>query len=188
MTVEETRLPGVVVITPTRYSDDRGAFLELWRARRYRAEAGLPEAFVQDNVSVSRRGVLRGLHYQWPSPQGKLVSVLAGRVFDVAVDIRRGAATFGQWVGMELSAETGRQLYVPEGFAHGFVALSREATVLYKCTAYYAPEAEHTIRWDDPALSIEWPIPTDVEDAPILSEKDAAAPTLAEMPDDALPD
>jgi len=188
MTVEKTRLPGVVAITPQRYRDERGAFEELWRAEGYAEAAGLPERFVQDNLSRSRPGVLRGLHYQWPAPQGKLVSVVAGRAFDVAVDLRRGAETFGRWVGVELSAETGRQLYVPEGFAHGFVALGAEtATVLYKCTAYYAPEAEHTLRWDDPAVGVEWPVPSGVEDAPILSAKDAAAPTLAETPDTALP-
>lgn len=175
MTVDTTRLPGVYILTPERYSDARGFFMETWQQARY-AEAGLPAQFVQDNLSQSKRGVLRGLHYQHPTPQGKLISVLQGRIFDVAVDIRRGAPTFGEWVGTELAAATGRQLYVPEGFAHGFVVLSDTALVHYKCTDYYAPAHEHTIRWDDPALAIAWPV-----DDPILSEKDAGAPTLDAM-------
>ena len=182
MTVEETNLPGVLAITPARYPDERGEFMEVWQQARY-ADAGLPERFVQDNVSRSKQGVLRGLHYQYPAAQGKLVSVWAGRVWDVAVDLRRGTPTFEAWMGMELSAETGRQLYVPEGCAHGFVALSDNAVVHYKCTAYYAPDQEHTIRWDDPQLAIEWPIAD-----PILSEKDAGAPTLAAMSPEDLPD
>lgn len=181
MNVVETELPGVRVVEPQRYPDDRGYFMELWHRERY-AAAGFPARFVQDNISRSRRHVLRGLHYQHPSPQGKLIGVLEGRVFDVAVDIRRGSPTFGAWVGETLSSENGRQLYVPEGFAHGFVVLSDTALVLYKCTAFYAPDCEHSIRWDDPALGIDWPV-----EAPILSEKDAAAPTLETLDEDALP-
>jgi dTDP-4-dehydrorhamnose 3,5-epimerase len=181
VTIEETKLPGVMIITPVQHADERGAFMELWQQSRY-AEAGLPTQFVQDNISRSKRRVLRGLHYQWPRPQGKLISVLAGRVFDVAVDIRRGAATFGQWVGVELSAENGRQVYVPEGFAHGFVVLSGEALVHYKCTAYYAPDSEHTIRWDDPTVAIDWP-----EEVPILSAKDAGASALDAIAHEHLP-
>lgn len=181
MRVQETDLPGALLIEPDRYQDERGYFMEMWQQARY-ADAGLPARFVQDNLSQSRRGVVRGLHYQWPTPQGKLVSVLQGRVFDVIVDVRRGAATFGRWLGVELSAETGRQLYVPEGFAHGFATLSAAALVHYKCTRPYAPGAEHTIRWDDPELAIDWPV-----DAPTLSDKDAAAPTLAATAPDTLP-
>lgn len=181
MTVEATALPGVLVIEPARYQDDRGYFMEVWQQTRY-GDAGVPTTFVQDNVSHSLQGVLRGLHYQWPHPQGKLLSVLRGRVYDVAVDIRQGAPTYGQWVGVELDAATGRQLYVPEGFAHGFVVLSAAALVHYKCTRPYAPECEHTIRWDDPALAIDWPV-----DTPILSDKDAAAPRLHDLDEAALP-
>lgn len=181
MNVRQTELSGVLVFEPRRYPDDRGYFMEVWHQKRY-ADADVPETFVQDNISRSRRHVLRGLHYQHPSPQGKLITVLEGRVFDVAVDIRRGAETFGTWVGEELSAENGRQLYVPEGFAHGFVVLSETALVHYKCTAFYAPDCEHSIRWDDPTIGIDWPV-----EAPILSDKDAAAPTVDELAEDALP-
>jgi dTDP-4-dehydrorhamnose 3,5-epimerase len=182
MTTEETQLPGVVVITPDRYGDDRGLFMEVWHKARY-GEAGVSERFVQDNVSRSQRGVLRGLHYQLaPSAQGKLVSVWSGRVWDVAVDLRADAPTFGEWVGIELSAANGRQLYVPEGCAHGFVALSEDAVVHYKCTSYYAPKHERTIRWNDPDIAVDWPV-----ESPMLSEKDAAAPLLAAMEDGDLP-
>lgn len=181
MTVRETTLPGVLVIEPERYRDDRGYFMEIWEQNRY-AESGLPTRFVQDNISCSKRGVLRGLHFQHPQPQGKLLSVLEGRVFDVAVDIRRGSPTFGDWTGEVLSAENGHQLYVPEGFAHGFVVQSATALVHYKCTDFYAPECEHSLRWDDPALAIDWP----VED-PIVSDKDTAAPTLETIDEKALP-
>ena len=174
MTVHELKLPGLLLFTPDVYGDDRGFFLETWNAARYR-EHGLDAGFVQDNVSYSTHGVLRGLHYQDPHPQGKLVMVLRGEIFDVAVDIREDAATFGTWEGVTLSAENKRQLYVPPGFAHGFVVTGEEALVHYKCTDYYHPEAEGTIRWDDPAIGVDWPVET-----PTLSEKDAAGTRLHE--------
>jgi dTDP-4-dehydrorhamnose 3,5-epimerase len=182
MKVIETELPGVLILEPRVFRDDRGYFVETWNASRY-AEAGLPERFVQDNLSYSTRGVLRGLHYQHPRAQGKLVSVLQGAVYDVAVDIRRGAPTFGRWVGVELSAENGRQLYVPEGFAHGFAVLGDEALFVYKCTAPYDPAGEGSILWDDPDLGIAWPLAT-----PRLSGKDAAAPRLRDVAPGRLPD
>lgn len=181
MRVLDTRLPGVVVVEPKVFRDERGSFLESWSLQRYR-DAGLPAEFVQDNVSVSRRGVLRGLHYQEPNPQGKLVSVLRGEVFDVAVDIRVGSPTFGRWVGYLLSEENARQLYVPEGFAHGFVVLSESATVSYKCTSYYDPASEGTVLWSDPAIGIEWPVRE-----PILSAKDRAGRLLHEIPAESFP-
>ncbi|WP_251963779.1 dTDP-4-dehydrorhamnose 3,5-epimerase [Salinibacter ruber] len=180
MTISETSLPGVRLIEPDVYTDDRGSFAELWNVRDY-GHHGLETAFVQDNLSRSREGVLRGLHFQNPRPQGKLISVLKGAVYDVVVDVRVGADTFGAWEGQVLSAESGRQLYVPEGFAHGFVATSGEVLFHYKCTDFYHPEADRTVRWDDPALGIDWP----TED-PILSAKDAGAPALEELPREAL--
>ncbi len=180
-----TDLPGVLILEPPVFRDDRGAFRETWRRERW-AAAGLPERFEQDNLSASRPGVLRGLHYQHPNPQGKLVSVLAGAVFDVAVDIRVGSPTFGRWVGVELSAENGRQLWVPPDFAHGFVvtAVGGDGVALfaYKCTTVYDPTAEGSIRWDDPAIGIAWPVAS-----PSLSPKDAGAPTLAEVAEGRLP-
>lgn len=175
MKVQELTLPGLRLIEPRIFRDERGQFLETWNQLRYR-EAGLPRTFVQDNVSWSTRGVLRGLHYQEPHAQGKLVSVLRGEVWDVAVDIRTDSATFGQWMGVTLSAENGRQLYIPEGFAHGFVVLSDGALLSYKCTDYYHPETERTIRWNDPEIGIGWP----VED-PILSAKDRAGEPLRSL-------
>ncbi|MCS3683900.1 dTDP-4-dehydrorhamnose 3,5-epimerase [Salinibacter ruber] len=180
MTISETSLPGVRLIEPDVYTDDRGSFAELWNVRDY-SHHGLEAAFVQDNLSRSREGVLRGLHFQNPRPQGKLISVLKGTVYDVVVDVRAEADTFGAWEGRVLSAESGRQLYVPEGYAHGFVATSGEVLFHYKCTDFYHPEADRGIRWDDPALAIDWP----TED-PILSAKDAGAPALEEMPREAL--
>jgi dTDP-4-dehydrorhamnose 3,5-epimerase len=179
--VRSTALPGVLVIEPKVFSDERGRFLESFNAARY-AEAGLSGAFVQDNVSHSRRGVLRGLHFQHPHDQGKLVSVAQGEVFDVAVDVRVGSPTFGQWVGEYLSGENGRQLYVPPGYAHGFFVTADDTIFTYKCTDYYAPSAERSVRWDDPALAIAWP----AREA-LLSPKDAAAPRLADVPRDHLP-
>lgn len=179
--VTEADLPGVLLIEPRRYSDERGYFQEIYQRARYTA-AGLPDQFVQDNLSFSKKGVLRGLHYQHPKGQGKLVSVLHGEVFDVAVDLRRGSPTFGRWQGLTLSAENGRQLYLPEGLAHGFVVTGRAALFQYKCTRPYAPDCEHTVAWDDPALGIDWPV-----GAPVLSEKDASAPRLDELPEAALP-
>jgi dTDP-4-dehydrorhamnose 3,5-epimerase len=177
MNVTETRLPGVLLIEAKRFHDERGYFLESWNERRYR-EAGIPGPFVQDNVSLSRKGVLRGLHYQRePHGQGKLVSVLRGEVFDVAVDLRAGSETFRQWVGVTLSAEDGRQLYIPEGFAHGFVVTREEAILAYKCTDVYHPETEETIRWDDPEIAIEWPV-----EQPILSEKDRQGKRMRDLP------
>jgi len=172
--ITETRLPGVLLIEPDVFGDHRGYFMESWNRRRY-GEAGLDRDFVQDNLSLSRRGILRGLHYQWPQPQGKLVQVLQGAVFDVAVDIRRGSPTFGQWVGYELSADNHLQLFVPEGFAHGFCVLSEQALFAYKCTDFYNPDTEHSLLWNDPDIGIEWPL-TD----PLLSDKDAAAAPLNE--------
>lgn len=176
MDVRQTELPGVVVFAPRVFADARGFFAETWHEARYRA-AGLDARFVQDNHSRSRRGVVRGLHFQEPQAQGKLVQALRGRVFDVAVDVRRGSPHFGRWVGVELSDDNHWQLWIPEGFAHGFMALSDEADVLYKCTAAYAPEHEHTIHWRDPDVAIAWPDPG-IE--PIVSPRDAAGTPLAQ--------
>jgi dTDP-4-dehydrorhamnose 3,5-epimerase len=178
--VIDTPLPGVKLIEPRVFGDARGFFLESWNARSF-ADAGLDLAFVQDNHSRSARGVLRGLHYQLANPQGKLVRVTQGAVFDVAVDIRRSSPHFGQWVGYELSAENHRMLWVPPGFAHGFLVLSETADFLYKCTALYDPPSDRGISWNDPAIGIAWPdMGTDVGGAPLLSAKDAAAPLLAD--------
>jgi len=173
MNVIETTLPGVLLIATRVFADDRGFFWESWRAERYEA-AGIPGPFVQDNVSISQRGVLRGLHFQNPRPQGKLVSALEGTVFDVAVDVRPDSPHFKRWVGVELTAGDGRQLWVPPGFAHGFCTLSERAVFAYKCSEIYVPEADGGIRWDDPEIGIEWPVRD-----PLLSPKDAALPTLA---------
>jgi dTDP-4-dehydrorhamnose 3,5-epimerase len=180
MKVIPTALPGVVLLHPRQFRDDRGCFFESFHEARY-AEAGLPSRFVQDNVSYSEPGVLRGLHYQLPNAQGKLVSVLSGEVFDVAVDLRKGSPTFGRWVGVTLSFENGRQLYIPEGFAHGFLVTGDCALFHYKCTTFYDPQSEHSLAWDDPAIGIDWPR-KDVR----LSPKDAAAPRLADVADDRL--
>jgi dTDP-4-dehydrorhamnose 3,5-epimerase len=181
MKVETTDLPGVIVLTPVVRSDARGSFHESWQLARY-ADAGLPATWVQDNVSRSRRGVLRGLHFQHPDAQGKLVSVLAGEILDVAVDIRRGSPDFGRGTSVTLSSENHRQLYVPPGFAHGFLVLSDEATVHYKCTEYYRPDQEQSLAWNDPRIRLGWPASD-----PILSPKDAAARRLDEFPEHALP-
>ena len=181
MKVVETSLPEVLIIEPKRFGDERGFFMETYQAERY-AGAGIPARFVQDNLSSSQRGVLRGLHFQHPDPQGKLVSVLQGEVFDVAVDIRRGSPTYGQWTGVVLSAENARQVWVPEGFAHGFCVLSETALFAYKCTRYYDRDAEAVIRWDDPAIGIDWPLAD-----PVLSAKDAVAPTLDSIDPNRLP-
>ena len=175
MKVSPTSLPGVLLIEPHVFADPRGFFLETWHQARYR-DAGLPDAFVQDNVSRSVRGSLRGLHFQEPQAQGKLVSVLEGRIYDVAVDVRVGSPGFGSWAAATLSEENHHQLYIPEGFAHGFCVVSESALVSYKCTRPYAPEAEHTLRWDDTAIGIPWPV-----DAPRVSAKDAAGRTLNEL-------
>jgi dTDP-4-dehydrorhamnose 3,5-epimerase len=172
MKVRTTTLPGVLIIEPQIYQDQRGLFFESYQAERYR-EAGLSAPFVQDNCSHSAKGVLRGLHYQLLHPQSKLVSVAAGEVFDVCLDIRRGSPTFGQWFSQTLSAHNHWQMFIPAGFAHGFCVTSEAAIFTYKCTNFYAPGDEYSIRWNDPALGIDWPI-----DSPLLSDKDALAPSL----------
>lgn len=177
MNVIKTPLPGVLVFEPDVFSDQRGFFLETYHQQRYQ-EAGIAEAFVQDNHSHSSQGTLRGLHYQLRHPQGKLVRVCSGEVFDVAVDIRRGSPHFGQWYGEYLSAKNNKQLYVPPGFAHGFCVLSQTADFMYKCTDFYDPTDERGVAWDDQNLGINWPI-----NAPILSTKDAALPKLSELTD-----
>ena len=166
----------VVLIEPKVFGDDRGFFLESFNQRAFDEATGTRHQFVQDNHSRSGRGVLRGLHYQIQNPQGKLVRVVNGAVFDVAVDMRKSSPTFGQWVGAELSADNHRQLWVPPGFAHGFLVLSSSADFLYKTTDYYAPEHERSVAWNDPAIGIEWP---DAGAAPTLSGKDANATSLA---------
>src|SRR5688572_7590607 len=174
--VTATALPEVLLIEPRVFQDDRGFFLETYNESRF-AEHGIPQRFVQDNHSRSARNVLRGLHFQEPNPQGKLLRVVRGAVFDVAVDIRKGSPTFGKWFGVELSEENQRMLWVPEGFAHGFWVLRDDTDVLYKCTALYQPAAEQSILWNDPEIGIAWP-----EGDPILSAKDAAAPRLSKAP------
>ena len=171
----ETSLPCVIRIEPRIFSDERGFFMETWQARRFH-DVGIDADFVQDNFSHSSKGTLRGLHYQVQQPQGKLVRVVSGEVFDVAVDLRKSSPAFGQWVGEVLSAENKNQLWVPPGFGHGFLVLSETAEFEYKCTDYYAPEFERSIRWDDPDIGIVWPL-VDGEQ-PTLSSKDAAAPLL----------
>lgn len=168
----ETPLPGVILIEPKLHSDDRGSFMETYHAERF-AAAGIADRFVQDNHSHSRRGVLRGLHYQEPQPQGKLVRCTRGALFDVAVDIRRGSPQFAKWYGVELSEENRLMLWVPPGFAHGFCATTDEADLMYKVTSFYDGSADRSIRWDDPEIAIKWPVKD-----PILSTKDAAAPRL----------
>lgn len=181
MNVVGTRLPGLVIIEPRVFGDSRGFFMESYSRDRY-AEAGLPAEFVQDNLSMSRKGTLRGLHLQHPHDQGKLCSVLEGEVFDVAVDVRVGSSTFGQWEGVTLSSENKRQFYVPPGFAHGFCVLSERALFSYKCTDFYSAPSEVGVAWNDPDLAISWPI-----ESPELSAKDAANPRLADIPEDELP-
>jgi dTDP-4-dehydrorhamnose 3,5-epimerase len=181
VTATKLSLPGVLLIEGPTFSDHRGFFRETWHQDKYR-EAGLLKNFVQDNHSHSAKGVVRGLHYQLRRPQGKLIYAATGVIFDVAVDIRRGSPTFGRWTGAELSAENGRQLYVPEGFAHGFAVLSASADVLYKCTDFYAPGDEYGILWSDPAIGIRWPAGSSA-----LSEKDAKNPLLGQIPEELLP-
>ncbi|SDS31072.1 dTDP-4-dehydrorhamnose 3,5-epimerase [Pseudomonas asplenii] len=176
MKATPTRLPGVLILEPKVFGDERGFFYESFNARAFQEATGLDLDFVQDNHSRSQKGVLRGLHYQRENTQGKLVRVIAGEVLDVAVDIRRSSAHFGQWVGVRLSAENHRQLWVPEGFAHGFVVLSDYAEFLYKTTDYYTPSAERTIRWDDPTLAIDW----EFDGVPQLSAKDQNGKSLHE--------
>ncbi|MGE3164665.1 MAG: dTDP-4-dehydrorhamnose 3,5-epimerase [Planctomycetota bacterium] len=181
MKVEPTPLPGVLVIEPAVHGDARGFFLETFQEQRY-LEAGVRAHFVQDNHSHSQRGVLRGLHYQLRRPQAKLVHVLRGEVFDVALDIRRGSPTFGQWFGTVLSESNHRQLYIPPDFAHGFCVLSDHCDFLYKCSDYYVPDDQCGIAWDDPGLGIDWQV-----SGPTLSPKDLRNPRLSECPEDLLP-
>jgi dTDP-4-dehydrorhamnose 3,5-epimerase len=180
MQVTPTVIPDVLVIEPKVFGDARGFFLESFNQKAFDAAVGRPVTFVQDNHSRSRKGVLRGLHFQQaPHAQGKLVRVIQGSVFDVAVDVRRGSPTFGRWVGLELSAANHKQLWIPAGLAHGFLVTSDSADFLYKTTDYYEPASERALRWDDPAFGIVWP---DIGEAPTLSERDAQAPLLASHP------
>jgi dTDP-4-dehydrorhamnose 3,5-epimerase len=174
-----TAISGVIIVEPAPFSDIRGVFMETWHREKFRA-AGIPADFVQDNQSRSVRGVLRGLHYQMRQPQGKLVRVIGGAIADVAVDLRRSSPTFGRHVIVKLDAELHRQLWIPPGFAHGFCALSDVAEVIYKCTDFYDPGDEHTIRWDDPDLAIRWPLPPG--HAPVISDKDGAGATFRSAP------
>ncbi len=176
MNIIETDIEGLLIIEPRVFGDDRGFFLETWNEAAF-AKAGLDLSFVQDNHSRSQKGVLRGLHFQNPGPQGKLVRVTNGAVFDVAVDLREGSQTFGKWAGVELSSENKRMFWVPEGFAHGFLTLADDTDFLYKCTAPYAPGSEHTLAWDDPSVGIDWPV-ADLD--PIISEKDARGVALSD--------
>ena len=171
----ETELPGVIIVEPDIYRDERGFFFETYHAKKYRS-GGITATFVQDNHSRSTYGTLRGLHAQTVHPQGKLVRVIEGEIFDVAVDIRRGSATFGRWLGAKLSADNGWQYYIPPGFAHGFCVTSEFAQIEYKCTDFYDPAGEINLLWCDPDIAITWPI-----ESPILSAKDAAAPTLRDI-------
>ena len=176
MQIRPTALPEVLLVEPRIFADDRGYFMESYSRAVFSEAAGRDVDFVQDNHSLSKKGVLRGLHYQLPpNAQGKLVRAVVGEIFDVAVDIRRSSPTFGRWVGIRLSAENREQLWIPEGFAHGFLTLSDRAEVLYKASAYYAPAAERSIAWNDPALAIDWPL----ADAPIVSAKDQAGAALS---------
>jgi dTDP-4-dehydrorhamnose 3,5-epimerase len=181
MKVTETELPGILLIEPKVFGDARGFFMETWSRARY-TDAGIPVDFIQDNISFSQRGVLRGLHFQNPNAQGKLVYVLQGEVFDVAVDIRVGSPHFGRWMGVTLSADNKRQLYIPPGFAHGFCVTSEEALFAYKCTDVYNPAAEGTVRWDDPDIGITRPI-----SATQVSDKDRVGPLLKDWPTQRLP-
>jgi len=182
MNVTPTTLPDVLLIEPHIHGDHRGWFVESWQRERYR-EAGIDADFVQDNQSFSARGILRGLHIQNPHGQGKLVQVMQGEVFDVAVDVRRGSPSFGRWTGARLSGENKHQLWVPEGFLHGFLVLSDTALFSYKCTDLYHPETQFAVRWDDPDIGIVWPL----DEAPKLSAKDREAPLLRDIPAERLP-
>jgi dTDP-4-dehydrorhamnose 3,5-epimerase len=175
--VVPTELPGVSIVEPQVHRDARGFFLETWAGPKY-AEHGITTTFVQDNHSRSMRGTLRGLHLQWPRAQAKLLRTVVGEIFDVAVDVRRGSPSFGRWVGVVLSAENFRQLYIPEGFAHGFCVLSEVAEVEYKCSDVYVPDDEITVLWNDPAIGVRWPV-----NEPLLSKRDEVGKTLAELGD-----
>ena len=186
MQIISTSLPDVFLVEPRVFGDERGFFMETFSARVF-AEVGITRQFVQDNHSLSRKGTLRGLHYQLKNPQAKLCRVVRGAVWDVAVDIRRGSPTFGQHTGALLSAENKRSIYVPRGFAHGFLVLSDEAEFLYKCDDFYAPGDEHSLHWGDVAVGIEWPFAQHEIETPLLSEKDQVAPQLSEINDSNLP-
>ena len=177
MQVLPTSIPDVVILEPKVHGDHRGYFMETWRQSEF-AKLGLPVEFVQDNQSKSQQGILRGLHYQLTRPQGKLVRVIAGEIFDVAVDLRKSSPSFGQWDGVRLSSDNCRQLWVPPGFAHGFYVLSSTAEVVYKCTEYYFPEDERGLLWNDPQIGINWPL---LNPEPTLSEKDRHAPGFDEL-------
>jgi dTDP-4-dehydrorhamnose 3,5-epimerase len=179
--VEKTSLPGVLVITPVVHADARGSFREMWQRQRYE-DAGLPACWVQDNVSLSRRDVLRGLHFQQPMPQGKLVTALRGEILDVAVDVRRASPNFGRHVAVRLSSDNARQLWIPEGFAHGFAVLSDEALVHYKVTTPYLAAGDRAVAWNDPDIGIDWPV-----SQPIMSAKDAGARRLSDFAPNELP-
>jgi len=174
MKVTPTALPEVLLLEPRVFGDDRGFFMESWNAQSFRQATGLDVTFVQDNHSYSTRNVLRGIHYQVVRPQGKLVRVVTGSVFDVAVDLRRSSPSFGRWVGYELSAQNRLQMWIPPGFGHGFVVVSESADFLYKTTDYWIGEYDRTVRWNDPTLAIDWPL----QGEPVLAAKDAAAPLL----------
>ncbi len=175
MNIKETKLSGVLILEPKVFSDDRGYFLETWNNTRYE-QASIPGPFVQDNISFSKKGILRGLHFQYPQSQGKLIQVLSGEVVDVVVDIRVGSPTYGQWFGEVLSESNHRQIYVPPGFAHGYCVTSETALFSYKCTDFYNPATEHGIIWNDPDIGIEWPIAE-----PVLSPKDVVYPRLKDL-------
>lgn len=181
MNIKPTSFEDVLILEPDIFRDDRGFFLETYHRNRY-TSSGIQKIFVQDNLSFSKKGTLRGLHYQINHPQAKLVQVLSGDIFDVVVDIRPESETFGQWTGLRLSDENGHQLFVPEGFAHGFCVISETAHVMYKCSDFYSPEDEGGILWSDPDIAIEWPV-----DNPIISEKDGRLPHLADVPFEKLP-
>jgi dTDP-4-dehydrorhamnose 3,5-epimerase len=177
----KTSLPDIIMVNPGIYKDPRGFLMEIFHQEKY-AENGIHQAFVQDNYSHSKKDTIRGLHYQLKNPQGKLVCVIAGEIFDVVVDIRRGSPTFEQWLGVILSAENRHQIYIPEGFAHGFCVMSETADVIYKCTDFYKPDDNFGILWSDRSLGINWPVKE-----PILSEKDIQSPGLDEIPEERLP-
>jgi len=179
--INQLAIPGVFVIEPKCFEDNRGYFMETYHQQKYQ-KAGIDQAFVQDNHSHSSQGVLRGLHYQLKNPQGKLIYAVTGTIFDVAVDIRKGSPTFGQWTGAELSAENKRQIYVPQGFAHGFVGWSESADIIYKCTDLYTPGDEYGVLWSDPEIGIDWPV-----EHPILSQKDLENHTLNQISEGHLP-
>ncbi len=183
MNVVQTDIPEVLIVEPKLFGDHRGWFMETWQEEKYR-DAGIAGPFVQDNMALSSHGILRGLHVQQPYSQGKLVQVVSGEVFDVAVDIRTGSPWFGKWVGVLLSADNHRQLWVPPGFAHGYVVTSNQAVFSYKCTDFYHPETEFSVLWNDPDIGIDWPI----VGPPCLSEKDQTAPLLRNIPENRLPE